>query len=103
MMNMVKLPNDWKDKVEYNVVYKDFRDFATKLNITIKEGTDELQQLKRQVEKHFVLEYQPPKDKRNKKGNGFKIVAKKQVPILVTVTEEELQLLEQLRKDDEQQ
>ena len=97
-MNMVILPNDWKDKVEYNVVYKDFRDFATKLNITIKEGTDELQQLKRQVEKHFVLEYQPPKDKRN---NGFKIVAKKQVPILVTVTEEELQLLEQLRKDDE--
>ena len=97
----MKLPNDWKDRVKLNYVYKNMKELAKDLDVTIRENSADGKTLLQQLEKYFIVEFLPSPDKRCKKSHRFVVTARKQnVKVLVSITEEELQLLEQLRKDD---
>lgn len=97
----MKLPH-WYDKLQVGMEFKNCDELAEFLGVEIRLGTNDKQRLMDKVKCFFVVEYLPPKDPtKSKRSYAFKIVERKEVSMLVSLTMEEYKKLKELINNEQ--
>lgn len=96
------LPKDWKNKVKLNYEYRNMKELAADLGVEFRPGYSDGMLLRRQLEKHFNVEFLPsPNGCRT--SHRFVVTGRKDnVTTLERLTAEELEMLERFRAESKE-